>query len=86
MLNTSSSAEQDVRDVDVLISVNCYPGWRPTARTPDGLMKPYLSRPLEELHCAEKPCRVLRCLSVKTQHVISTGINEAIESGENLWR
>lgn len=26
-------AEQDVKDVDVLYSVNCYPGWRLTART-----------------------------------------------------
>ncbi len=73
-------AEQDVKTSTFSISVNCYPGWRLTART-DGLMKPYLSRLLEELGQVEKA--VLRIalfeLSKRSDVPYKVAINEAIE-------
>lgn len=60
MLNTSSPAEQDVKDVDVLYFRELLAGVATNTAYLDGLMKPYLSRLLEELgrrksstaHCA----------------------------------
>ncbi len=61
MLNTSSLAEQDVKDVDVLYFRELLAGVATNTAYLDGLMKPYLSRLLEELgqgrksstaHCA----------------------------------
>jgi hypothetical protein len=62
------------------ISANCCPEWRLTARL-DGLMKPYLSRLLEELGQVEKA--VLRIalfeLSKRDDVPYKVAINEAIE-------
>ncbi|SUX86975.1 transcription antitermination protein NusB [Citrobacter koseri] len=63
------------------ISVNCCPGWRLTSAYLDGLMKPYLSRLLEELGQVEKA--VLRIalfeLSKRSDVPYKVAINEAIE-------
>ncbi len=56
-------AEQDVKDVDVLYFRELLSGVATNSAYLDGLMKPYLSRLLEELGQVEKPCCVLRCLS-----------------------
>ena len=54
MLNTSSPAEQDVKDVDVLYFRELLAGVATNTAYLDGLMKPYLSRLLEELGQVEK--------------------------------
>lgn len=54
MLNTSSPAEQDVKDVDVLYFRELLSGVATNSAYTDGLMKPYLSRLLEELGQVEK--------------------------------
>lgn len=56
-------AEQDVKDVDVLYFRELLSGVATNSAYLDGLMKPYLSRLLEELGQVEKPYCVLRCLN-----------------------
>ncbi len=72
------------KNISFLISVNCHPGWRLTART-DGLVKTHSSR-LLELGQVEKPCCVLRCLSRQNAAMclIKYFINEAIELAKPL--
>ncbi len=56
-------AEQDVKDVDVLYFRELLSGVATNSAYLDGLMKPYLSRQLEELGQVEKAVCVSRCLS-----------------------
>lgn len=48
-MSNTSSAEQDVKDVDVLYFRELLSGVATNSAYLDGLMKPYLSRQLEEL-------------------------------------
>jgi Transcription termination factor len=59
-------AEQDVKDVDVLYFRELLSGVATNSAYLDGLMKPYLSRQLEELGQVEKRYCVLRCLSCRS--------------------
>ncbi len=56
-------AEQDVKDVDVLYFRELLAGVATNTAYLDGLMKPYLSRLLEELGQVEKQYCALRCTS-----------------------
>lgn len=56
-------SEQDVKDVDVLYFRELLSGVATNSAYLDGLMKPYLSRLLEELGQSKKQCCVSRCLS-----------------------
>ncbi len=62
-MSNTSSAEQDVKDVDVLYFRELLSGVATNSAYLDGLMKPYLSRQLEELGRLKKRCCVSRCLS-----------------------
>ena len=74
-------AEQDVKDVDVLYFRELLSGVATNSAYLDGLMKPYLSRQLEELGQVEKA--VLRIalfeLSKRDDVPYKVAINEAIE-------
>ena len=74
-------AEQDVKDVDVLYFRELLSGVATNSAYLDGLMKPYLSRLLEELGQVEKA--VLRIalfeLSKRSDVPYKVAINEAIE-------
>ena len=74
-------AEQDVKDVDVLYFRELLSGVATNSAYLDGLMKPYLSRLLEELGQVEKA--VLRIalfeLSKRDDVPYKVAINEAIE-------
>ena len=74
-------AEQDVKDVDVLYFRELLSGVATNSAYLDGLMKPYLSRLLEELGQVEKA--VLRIalfeLSKREDVPYKVAINEAIE-------
>ncbi len=63
------------------ISANCCPGVATNSAYLDGLMKPYLSRQLEELGQVEKRCCVLALfeLSKRDDVPYKVAINEAIE-------
>ncbi len=82
MSNTSSLAEQDVKDVDVLYFRELLSGVATNSAYLDGLMKPYLSRQLEELGRGLKKA-VLRIalfeLSKRDDVPYKVAINEAIE-------
>lgn len=86
MLNTSSPAEQDVKDVDVLYFRELLAGVATNTAYLDGLMKPYLSRLLEELGQVEKA--VLRIalyeLSKRSDVPYKVAINEAIELAKSF--
>jgi len=69
-------AEQDVKDVDVLYFRELLSGVATNSAYLDGLMKPYLSRQLEELGQVEKA--VLE-LSKRDDVPYKVAINEAIE-------
>ncbi len=56
-------AEQDVKDVDVLYFRELLAGVATNTAYLDGLMKPYLSRLLEELGQVKKQYCALRCTS-----------------------
>jgi N utilization substance protein B len=56
-------SEQDVKDVDVLYFRELLSGVATNSAYLDGLMKPYLSRLLEELGQVEKAVLRMRCLS-----------------------
>ena len=70
-------AEQDVKDVDVLYFRELLSGVATNSAYLDGLMKPYLSRQLEELGQVEKA--VLFELSKRDDVPYKVAINEAIE-------
>ena len=74
-------AEQDVKDVDVMFFRELLSGVATNSAYLDGLMKPYLSRLLEELGQVEKA--VLRIalfeLSKRSDVPYKVAINEAIE-------
>ncbi|WP_228712974.1 transcription antitermination factor NusB [Klebsiella pneumoniae] len=81
LMSNTSSAEQDVKDVDVLYFRELLSGVATNSAYLDGLMKPYLSRQLEELGQVEKA--VLRIalfeLSKRDDVPYKVAINEAIE-------
>lgn len=80
-MSNTSSAEQDVKDVDVLYFRELLSGVATNSAYLDGLMKPYLSRQLEELGGLKKA--VLRIalfeLSKRDDVPYKVAINEAIE-------
>ena len=79
-------AEQDVKDVDVLYFRELLAGVATNTAYLDGLMKPYLSRLLEELGQVEKA--VLRIalyeLSKRSDVPYKVAINEAIELAKSF--
>lgn len=78
-------AEQDVKDVDVLYFRELLAGVATNTAYLDGLMKPYLSRLLEELGQVEKVLRIaLYELSKRSDVPYKVAINEAIELAKSF--
>ena len=82
MLSTSFLAEQDVKDVDVLYFRELLSGVATNSAYLDGLMKPYLSRLLEELGQVEKAVLRIALFELSKRSDVpykSWRFNEAIE-------
>lgn len=78
-------AEQDVKDVDVLYFRELLAGVATNTAYLDGLMKPYLSRLLEELGRRKAVLRIaLYELSKRSDVPYKVAINEAIELAKSF--